>query len=77
MLWVGQLLTLYVLWAVTRNHWMRYILFAPIMVLGLIVGIFEIWHAVVKHTQKTQRDTWKHISETKTMRDLSQYLHNV
>jgi TRAP-type C4-dicarboxylate transport system permease small subunit len=70
MIWVGQLILIGNLFVLTRNHWTRKVLYAPFFVGLLLMTIFEIWHVVKRRQQKTQRETWTHISKLRTQQDV-------
>lgn len=74
MIWVGQLILLANLLVLTHKHWTRKILYAPLLVGLLLMVIFEIWHSVKRRQQKTQRETWTHISKLRTQQDVKTLL---
>lgn len=74
MIWVGQVILILNLFVLTHNHWTREILYAPLLVALLLMTIFEIWHVVKRRQQKTQRETWTHISKLRTQQDIKTLL---
>ena len=74
MIWIGQLILILNLFVLTHGHWTRKILYAPFLVALLLMGVFEIWHIVKRRQQKTQRETWTHISKLRTQQDVKTLL---
>ena len=74
MIWIGQAILIGNLFVLTHNHWTRKVLYAPLLVALTLMGIFEIWHIVKRRQQKTQRETWTHISKLRTQQDVKTLL---